>query len=165
MTSPPKLPSSATGIATTTTPGWFDYPICVSPHHTDHGGVVWHGTYLTWMEEARIAALRAVGVEYVDLVALGCELPVIDLALKYHKSLRMGDSAIVRCRMQDIKGIRLVWDYEIRSMTAGRSETIDYDLLHLSGQVTLVAVDWEKGKVMRTLPPAIKEALVKITMQ
>jgi acyl-CoA thioester hydrolase len=50
-----------------------------------------------------------------------------------------------------------VWDYEIRS--------IDYDLLHLSGQVTLVAVDWEKGKVMRTLPPAIKEALVKVTMQ
>jgi acyl-CoA thioester hydrolase len=109
------------------------------------------------MEEARIDALRAVGVEYTDLVALGCELPVIDLALKYHKSLRMGDSAIVRCRMQDMKGIRLVWDYEIRSP--------DYDLLHLSGQVTLVAVDWEKGKVMRTLPPAIKEALVKITMQ
>jgi acyl-CoA thioester hydrolase len=161
VSTPPKLPTSnitdETGIATTATPGWFDYPIRVSPHHTDHGGVVWHGTYLTWMEEARIDALRAVGVEYTDLVALGCELPVIDLALKYHKSLRMGDSAIVRCRMQDMKGIRLVWDYEIRS--------IDYDLLHLSGQVTLVAVDWEKGKVMRTLPPAIKEALVKVTMQ
>jgi acyl-CoA thioester hydrolase len=161
MPTPPKLPTSnitedATGMVTTTAAGWFDYPIRVSPHHMDHGGVVWHGSYLTWMEEARIEAFRAIGVEYTDLVALGCELPVIDLALKYHKSLRMGDTAIVRCRMQDMKGIRLVWDYEIRSL--------DHEIMHLSGRVTLVAVDWQKGKVMRTLPPAIKEALVRITL-
>jgi acyl-CoA thioester hydrolase len=96
-------------------PAWLDYPIKVSPHHTDHGGIVWHGSYLTWMEEARIEALREIGVEYADLVAVGCELPVVDLSIRYQKSLRMGQSAIVRCRMQPVKGVRLIWEYEIRS--------------------------------------------------
>jgi acyl-CoA thioester hydrolase len=29
--------------------GWFNYPVRVYPHHTDYAGVVWHGTYLTWL--------------------------------------------------------------------------------------------------------------------
>lgn len=138
-------------------PAWLDYPIKVSPHHTDHGGIVWHGSYLTWMEEARIEALREIGVEYSDLVAVGCELPVVDLAIRYQKSLRMGQNAIVRCRMQPIKGVRLIWDYEIRSN--------DYQELYITGQVTLVAMDWQKGKIMRRLPPLVQDALEKLTNQ
>ncbi len=30
--------------------GWFEYIVRVHPHHTDYGGVVWHGTYIAWME-------------------------------------------------------------------------------------------------------------------
>ncbi|MBE9028310.1 acyl-CoA thioesterase [filamentous cyanobacterium LEGE 11480] len=142
-------------MVATTTAGWFDYPVRVSPHHTDHGGIVWHGSYLTWMEEARVEALRAIGVDYADFVKVGCELPVVDLALRYRKSLRLGEMALIRCQMQAVKGVRLVWDYEIRSP--------DYATLYLTGQVTLVAMDWQKGKIMRKLPPTIAAALVKIT--
>jgi acyl-CoA thioester hydrolase len=28
--------------------------ISVQPHHTDYAGIVWHGTYIAWMEEARV---------------------------------------------------------------------------------------------------------------
>jgi acyl-CoA thioester hydrolase len=133
---------------------WFEYPVRVSPHHTDHGGVVWHGSYLTWMEEARIEALRAIGVDYATLVTLGCELPVVDLNLRYHRAVKMGEMIIVRCQMQPPKGVRLIWDYEIRST--------DYDVLHLSGQVTLVTADWQKGKILRSLPPVLEDALQKL---
>ncbi|MCZ0899091.1 acyl-CoA thioesterase, partial [Microcoleus sp. HI-ES] len=34
--------------------GWFEYLVRVYPHHTDYSGVVWHGTYLAWREEARV---------------------------------------------------------------------------------------------------------------
>lgn len=161
MSTTPKLPTSniteETTIVTTTTTtaGWFDYPIRVSPHHTDHGSIVWHGAYLTWMEEARVEALRAIGIDYVDFVKAGCELPVVDLALRYRKSLRLGEMAIVRCQMQAMKGVRLVWDYEICSP--------DHTTIYLTGQVTLVAMDWQQGKIMRKLPAAIEDALVKIT--
>lgn len=162
MADTPKLPTTniteenAT-IVTMSAAGWFDYPIRVSPHHTDHGGIVWHGSYLNWMEEARVEALRAIGVDYVDFVKAGCELPVIDLDIRYRKSLRLGDLAIVRCQMQAMKGVRLVWDYEIKSP--------DYETLYLTGHVTLVALDWRAGKIMRKLPPNVEAALVKITQR
>jgi acyl-CoA thioester hydrolase len=133
---------------------WFEYPIVVHPHHTDYGGIVWHGSYLSWMEEARVECLRSIGINFADLVAMGCDLPVVDLSLRYHRSLRMGESAIVKTRTVDMEGVRIVWEYEIES--SDRSTT------YLTGMVTLVAVDREKGKIMRQLPTTVKDALIKL---
>jgi acyl-CoA thioester hydrolase len=132
---------------------WFEYPIVV-PHHTDYGGIVWHGSYLSWMEEARVECLRSIGINFADLVALGCDLPVVDLSLRYHRSLRMGESAIVKTRTVDMEGVRIVWEYEI--------ESPDRSTIYLTGMVTLVAVDREKGKIMRQLPTTVKDALIKL---
>jgi acyl-CoA thioester hydrolase len=137
-----------------TSTGWFEYPIVVHPHHTDYGGVVWHGTYLTWMEEARVECLRSIGIDFADLVAMGCDLPVVDLALRYRRALRMGESAIVKTRTIDMAGVRMVWEYEIQSENR--------EIVYLTGTVTLVAVDREKGKIMRQLPNSVKDALVKM---
>jgi acyl-CoA thioester hydrolase len=134
--------------------GWFEYPIVVHPHHTDYGGIVWHGTYLTWMEEARVECLRSIGIDFADLVALGCDLPVVDLSIRYRRALRMGESAIVKTRTIDMEGVRIVWEYEIQSE--------DREIVYLTGMVTLVAVDREKGKIMRQLPNTVKDALVKL---
>jgi len=133
---------------------WFEYPILVYPHHTDYAGMVWHGTYLTWMEEARVECLRSIGIDFADLVALGCDLPVVDLSIRYRQSLRMGESAIVKTRTIEMEGVRIVWEYEIQSA--------DRKIIYLTGMVTLVAVDLEKGKIMRQLPTTVKDALVKM---
>ena len=145
------LPSTALTRTHWSSQDWFEYPVKVHPHHTDYAGVVWHGTYLTWMEEARVEALRSLGIEYADLVAMGCELPVVDLSIRYHRSLKMGAEAIIRTRMMEMHGIRINWEYEIQS--------IDRTTTHVTAQVTLVAVDIEKGKILRQLPAEIKDAL------
>ena len=137
-----------------TTEKWFEYPVVVYPHDTDHGGVVWHGTYLTWMEEARIECLRSLGLDYTNFVNLGYELPVVEINLRYHQSLKMGDQAVVKTRMNNIQGVRIHWDYQISDW---RGSTI-----YVSGRVTLVGIDREKGKIMRRLPPLLKDALVKL---
>ncbi len=134
---------------------WFEYSIVVHPHHTDYAGIVWHGTYLTWMEEARVECLRSIGIDFAELVALGCDLPVVDLSLRYRHALRMGESAIIKTRTIDMTGVRIVWEYEI--------ESPDRSIVYLTGVVTLVAVDLEKGKIMRQLPASVKDALVKIS--
>jgi acyl-CoA thioester hydrolase len=133
---------------------WFEYPIVVYPHHTDYGGMVWHGAYLTWMEEARVACLKSIGIDFADLVALGCDLPVVDLSMRYHRALKMGESAIVKTRTIDMEGVRIVWEYEIQSVAG--------DITYLTGMVTLVAVDREKGKIMRQIPDTVRDALVKM---
>ncbi|HBE16557.1 MAG TPA: acyl-CoA thioesterase [Cyanobacteria bacterium UBA11149] len=138
-----------------TTEHWFEYHVRAYPHHTDYSGVVWHGAYLTWMEEARVECLHSIGINYADLVALGCELPVVELSLRYHHPLQMGVAAIVKTRMTQMEGVRINWDYQIQAP--------DGEELYLTGRVTLVAVDREKGKIMRQLPPRIKDALVKLS--
>lgn len=154
----PKLPTSAIEVdrgIQATTQRWFEYPVKAQPHHTDYGGIVWHGTYLTWMEEARVEYLRSIGVEFADLVALGCDLPVVELSLRYHLPIRLGVSAIVKTRLLENKGVRINWDYEIQSY--------DRQELYVTGKVVLVGVDREKGKIMRQLPPQVQDALSKHT--
>jgi len=133
---------------------WFEYPVRAHPHHTDYAGVVWHGAYLTWMEEARVECLRSIGIDFADLVALGCDLPVVELSMRYHQPVRMGMAAIVRTRIATMEGVRINWDYQIQSS--------DGQDLFITARVVLVGVDREKGKIMRQLPPVVKDALVKL---
>jgi acyl-CoA thioester hydrolase len=134
---------------------WFAYPVRVQPHHTDYAGLVWHGTYLAWMEEARIECLRSIGIDYTDLVALGCDLPVVELSLRYHRSIQLGMTVLVKTRMTDVTGVRMNWDYAIIST--------DGQQLYTTAKVTLVALDRERGKIMRQLPANFKDALLKIS--
>lgn len=136
------------------TENWFEYPIQVHPHHTDYGGVAWHGSYIAWMEEARVECLRSLGVEFADLVAAGCDLPVVELSLRYHRAIQLGTIAIVRTRMTQMSGVRMQWEYKIQSPDAQETYT--------TAQVTLVAVDRAKGKIMRQLPPIVKSALMRL---
>jgi acyl-CoA thioester hydrolase len=156
MIDSPQLPPMGTLQAAQMTPdNWFEYPVITYPHDTDYAGNAWHGTYITWMEEARVACLRSIGIEFADLVALGCDLPVVELALRYHQSVRMGMGAIVKTRMTEISGVRINWDYQIQST--------DAQVLFVTARVTLVAVDREKGKIMRQLPASVKAALIKLS--
>lgn len=153
----PKLPTSAIerdeGIKAKAE-NWFEYPVKAQPHHTDYAGIVWHGTYLTWMEEARVECLRSIGIEFADLVALGCDLPVVELSVRYHLPIRLGVSAVVKTRLSETQGVKIYWDYQIQSVEDNKT--------FVTGRVILVGVDREKGKIMRQLPPSFQDALVKL---
>jgi acyl-CoA thioester hydrolase len=150
----PQLPTSNL-VPSEISPDWFIYPITVYAHHTDFAGVVWHGRYIQWLEEARIEFLQSRGIDFWKLVEVGCNLPVIDLAIHYHQPLRMGMKAIVKTRLTALKGVRLPVEYEIRSP--------DDSILFISGQVVLVAVDIEKGKILRRLPSDVQSALTVVS--
>lgn len=153
----PQLPPTSTldKLSNQGSDNWFEYPVRVQPHHTDYSGAVWHGTYITWMEEARVECLRAIGVDYAELVVLGCDLPVVELSVRYHRSIQLGMAAIVRTRMAEVTGVRINWDYAI--------ESPDRQELYLTAQVTLVAVDRERGKIMRQLPARVQDVLARLS--
>ncbi|NES71886.1 MAG: acyl-CoA thioesterase [Okeania sp. SIO2D1] len=150
-----QLPTSAIqNQSTQKSEAWFEYIVRVHPHHTDYAGVVWHGTYISWMEEARIESLRSMGIEYAELVNLGCDLPVVELSVRYHQAVKLGMVVAVRTRMTNTEGVKLDWDYQIQSL--------DGQELYVTAKVTLVTVDREKGKIMRRLPPKVEAALTKL---
>jgi acyl-CoA thioester hydrolase len=149
----PQLPT-ANLVPSVIASDWFIYPITVYSHHTDFAGVVWHGRYIQWLEEARIEFLQSRGISFSKLVEMGCNLPVIDLAIRYHQPLRMGMKAIVKTRLMPLEGVRLPLEYEIRSL--------DDTVLFISGRVVLVAIDMEKGRILRRLPSDVQSALAML---
>ncbi|MBV9386151.1 MAG: acyl-CoA thioesterase [Chroococcidiopsidaceae cyanobacterium CP_BM_ER_R8_30] len=155
MSIPYETSDDAPNLPQVSSERWFEYTVRAQPHHTDYAGNIWHGSYLTWMEEARIECLRSIGIEFADLVALGCDLPVVELAVRYHRPLRMGTAAVVKTRLLEMNGVRINWNYEIKSP--------DGQELYAKAQVTLVAVERPKGKIMRQLPPLLKQALAELT--
>ncbi len=132
---------------------WFEHPFTVFPYHTDYAGIVWHGTYLTWLEEARVECLHSIGVAFADFVSIGCDMPVVEMSLRYHQSLRLGDKALVRTQMS-LQGVRIKWENKIQSP--------DLQITYVTAAVTLVPIDRQTSKVMRRLPPIVAEALSKI---
>jgi len=134
---------------------WFEYPIRVQPHHTDYGGVVWHGTYITWMESARVECLRAAGAPFESLVELGYDLPVVALDMRYRQPLILGAAAVVKTYLEPVKGIRLNWHYEIETLAPEPQ-------LCVSAQVSLVTVDASDRKIVRRLPPEIKALTAQV---
>ena len=151
-----KLPTNAIEVDRTLnakTETWFEYPVKIYPHHTDYAGIVWHGTCIKWLEEARIDYFRSIGINYADLVNLGCEMPVVDISVRYHHVIRMDDNeVIVKTRMK-MNGVRLNWDYQIVSL--------DTQKLYISAQITLVGIDSEQGKIMRQLPSTVTDAITR----
>lgn len=145
--------TESTNIASNLNECWFNYPIKVYPHDTDYGQVVWHGTYMKWLEEARIECLASVGASFADFVLIGCDVIVVNVELAYKKPLRMGVEAIVKTRLR-IEGIKLVWEYKIQSL--------DSEVTYLTGVIKVVPIDIQNERVMRKLPPTVQEALNKL---
>ncbi len=134
---------------------WFDYPITVQPHHTDYAGVVWHGSYVAWLEEARIAALSKVGIEFAHLVEMGCDLPVVHLSLSYRKFVKMGDRVRVRSRLERLEKVRFIWTQNICAL--------ETEQCFVTGHVVLVVVNRDNGRILRSFPPPLHLAITHLT--
>ena len=124
----------------------------VLPQHSDHAGVMWHGSYLSWMEEARINALMKVGLPYSKLSLEGYEMPVVSLEIKYKIPLTHGDQILLKTWFLPNKGPKLpcrtIFE-KIGGIVAAES------------WVDLVVVSSTKGlqRLDRNLPENIKESI------
>ena len=59
------------------------------------------------MEEARVARLKQSGLTFADWLKAGVDLPVVDLSLKYQRSLTLGDEALVKACLAPKTGVRI----------------------------------------------------------
>jgi acyl-CoA thioester hydrolase len=129
----------------------------VLPQHTDHAGVMWHGSYLAWLEEARVEALRAAGLAYADLAASGLELPVVSLSIQYRQALLHGDAVELRSWVLPRQGLKLPW----LSQFIGSDGTMAAE-----ARVELVLVDLSAGadqrRLLRRLPPLLAAAVERL---
>lgn len=76
-----------------------DYPhshrLRVRFAETDAMGIVHHSRYLPYLEEARVAYLRAIGHPYTEWQAAGIDSAVLEAYLRYVSPLRFDDEVDV----------------------------------------------------------------------
>jgi acyl-CoA thioester hydrolase len=80
---------------------------------TDRMGVVYHGTYLRFLEHARVEFIRSLGFAYAEMEAMGFGLPVIDLAVTYLIPAEYDDLVSVHVGLAKLTPARVHFVYEL----------------------------------------------------
>ena len=125
----------------------------VLPQHTDHAGVMWHGSYFNWLEESRINALLEVGVSYFELTKKGLDLPLINTSIKYKSPLFLGEKITVESEFNIEKGPRI----NVISKFLNKNK----EILTIA-EVNLVLINKVNFSIIRTRPNFLSEAFIKL---
>ena len=125
----------------------------VMPQHTDHAGVLWHGYYLNWLEEARIDALFKVGIKYIDLIKDGYEMPVVSIEIKYKSPILHGEEILIESEFVINESPRI----KINSNFIGIN-----NIITTSSSIDLVLIKKENFSIVRKKPKFFLEALNKL---
>ena len=124
----------------------------VLPQHTDHAGVMWHGAYLAWLEEARVESLAQVGLPYYRISADGLEMPVVRLEIHYRRALRHGEVVELESWSLPCDGVRWPWFTVFATEAGDRVADAQVDLV-------LVNVMGLRRRVLRQPPEPLASAL------
>lgn len=82
---------------------------------TDQMGCCYYGNYAQYFEVGRVEAMRSVGMSYREMEERGIMLPVSDFSVKYHVPARYDDELTITTSIVEVKGARLLFDYEIHN--------------------------------------------------
>ena len=118
----------------------------------DPYGVVWHGHYVLYLEQAREALTGKFGFTAARALEMGYRVPVTRMELKYRFPARPDQTIRVTARLRAPSVARLVMDYEIRDET-GRL---------LASAVTEQVVVNAQGELLLTLPSGLRALCTSI---
>jgi acyl-CoA thioester hydrolase len=80
---------------------------------TDQMKFVYYGKFFEYFEQGRSDLLRAVGLPYTEIEAMGLFLPVIEAHAEYRKAARYDDELRILTRLKDRPIARIRIDYEV----------------------------------------------------
>jgi acyl-CoA thioester hydrolase len=79
----------------------------------DSMGIVWHGNYALYFEDARETFGEKYGFGYLDIYANGYYTPLVDLHFSYKKPLKYGRKARVDISFRNTEAAKIIFDYKI----------------------------------------------------
>ncbi|MDR1168473.1 MAG: acyl-CoA thioesterase [Heliobacteriaceae bacterium] len=120
---------------------------------TDAYGVVWHGSYIRWMEAGRCMWCEAAGQDLIDLEKNhDIVLPVVNLNVRYKLSAKLGDIIIIETDVEKFNGLSATFKQAIKN-SAGK--------VLLEAGVEIVAISSSTGKLYRKMPEILADTFVK----
>ena len=109
--------------------------------------IVWHGNYVKYLEDGREDFGIKYGIGYLQVLEDGLGLPIVDINIKYKKSLQYGDRVIVETTFVESQSTKLVFKYRLFSPT-----TLE---VLCTATTTQVFLDL-KGNLQMIDPPSFK---------
>ena len=82
----------------------------------DSMGVVWHGAYPLYFEDAREEFGRKYGLGYMTFFDNGFTAPLVELTMHYKQVIRYGQRTRVDIIYRPTESAKIVFDYEIRNI-------------------------------------------------
>lgn len=115
---------------------------------TDAYGVVWHGSYLRWMEEGRVELLEDYGLK-IDKLQKEQDviMPVIELDIKYKYSAKLMDKIVLKTKIIELTKTTVTFLQEIFIKETNK----------LSVSAIVKATALKGGRVMRSVDEFFKE--------
>jgi acyl-CoA thioester hydrolase len=81
---------------------------------TDMMGVVYHGSYLPWLEIGRTTLIKEMGLSYRQLELDGYFLPVLEVGVKYARPALYDDTVTIITTLRERPVLRIRLEYELR---------------------------------------------------
>ncbi len=75
--------------------------------------VVWHGSYVAYLEDGREAFGRRYGLGYNDMFKAGLIAPIVEVNLQYKSPATVDDILVLETRYVPTRGSKLVFDYSL----------------------------------------------------
>ena len=91
----------------------FSIEIKVRYCETDQMGLVHHGSYINYFEEARIAWISNLGFSYSEMEKSGIILPVSKLNVNYLRPAYFDDDLLISVELAELPTSRLIFNYTI----------------------------------------------------
>lgn len=117
-------------------------------HDVDLAGVVWHGHYIKYLENARWAVMNRIGFTLEAMLASGYIWPVIGLEVKYIRAARYGERLRVQASIVEWDA-KLVLNYLVLGAQDGTRIG--------RAQTTQVAVGRETGTLQLVSPACLTD--------
>ena len=92
----------------------FSIEIKVRYCETDQMGLVHHGSYINYFEEARIAWISNLGFSYSEMEKSGIILPVSKINVIYLRPAYFDDDLLVSVELAELPTSRLIFNYTIK---------------------------------------------------
>ena len=92
----------------------FSIKIKVRYCETDQMGLVHHGSYINYFEEARIAWISNLGFSYSEMEKSGIILPVSKLNVNYLRPAYFDDDLLISVELAELPTSRLIFNYTLK---------------------------------------------------
>ncbi len=116
---------------------------------TDAYGVVWHGSYLRWLEAARVELCERMGLDLIDLKNNDIALPVVNLNVRYKASAKLNDKLIIETSITKYNGLSVTFSQAIKSLETSKT--------FIEADIDVVAIN-NAGKLYRRMPKVLADA-------